>query len=90
VREAVYDFWPDMRPHPKDCDCEQCVERRAEREAEAIREARRKPRKLPVGPKMDYGSMLSGAAAAERVEIMDQHDASRQRRGTIEVEARYS
>src|SRR5580765_2541614 len=77
IKEAVWLHFPDLKPHPADCQCEKCV---AERAAVAAA-AKRKPRRAakPKMVKVDHGSMREGSAAAENVELISREDSSRQR-----------
>lgn len=57
VRDVMWAEFPNMKPHPPDCDCDRCQGRG--RKAPAIREK-----------KIDYGAYGKGRAAGEEAEII--------------------
>ena len=58
VREAMYDFFPDMRPHPANCQCDKCT--------------RERNRRLPAYKPRTYSdaAIARGAKAGRDAEIL--------------------
>lgn len=57
VRDAVWEFYPDLKPHEKGCECERCKQRR-------------KPvRYRQDNRKVDYAARAAGEAAGKRARI---------------------
>jgi hypothetical protein len=57
VQDAVWDMFPDLRPHPEDCECQQC-------------KAKRKPvRYYTDNRKTDWAAYAAGTEAADEVRI---------------------
>lgn len=71
VKEAVWDFFPDLRPHPADCDCDRC-HRCSDPKCNRTncRIARQPVRYRSVaGPKIDYAAREAGRAAGRKADI---------------------
>jgi Protein of unknown function (DUF2786) len=58
VQEFVYNEFPSLRPHKRDCDCSECVERR-----------KRKPTIYKDNRKVDYEARREGYEAGARADI---------------------
>jgi hypothetical protein len=75
IQEEVYKEYPDLKPHPPECECDDCHTRKC-RDENCVRPrcvAKRKPIKLraasQAGPKIDWAARNAGRAAAEKADI---------------------
>jgi hypothetical protein len=77
-RQAVYDFFPELAPHARDCACDECERRRLShqrwQEAQDRREARGRGRELAVYDRLfdrtDWEVREAGSKAGEAAEII--------------------
>jgi len=72
VRSAMWDMFEDMRPHPDDCECDQCHEcddPDCERPRCKAKRDKRKPVKARE-VRMDWGVVARGSKAAQEVQII--------------------
>lgn len=79
AREAMYEDFPELRPHPEDCDCDSC--HRCD-DPECTRTgcvARRKPVKYrgPQGRRMVGAGLVAGKDAGEKARIVTQSEGLR-------------
>lgn len=72
VREQVYVIWPDLRPHPTDCECAECKERR-------------KPVRTRRAPEYTYDPRAQdqGRDAGSRVALQNPAGARLRQRGEL-------
>jgi hypothetical protein len=80
VREAMWDLFPELRPHPDDCDCDgchECDDPKCNRPNCKAKRSKRVPAK-PVTVRWSRSAEQAGHAAGQRVEIIS--DASQLRR----------
>lgn len=71
VLEAMYQAFPDLRPHPADCDCDSCHFCRDPKcQRRACVEARKPIRfRSSAGPKIDHAAREAGREAGRRAQI---------------------
>jgi hypothetical protein len=77
VKDAVWIHFPELKPHPENCECESCVDRREAAAKTATKKTRKGPK--PRYVKIDRGSMDEGSLAAQQVELVQRGDDTRQR-----------
>jgi hypothetical protein len=78
VEEAVWDFFPDLRPHPDDCDCDDCHWRKCNDEScqrpvcvrmrMPVKQSRARSYKIPTRS-VDHQAIAAGREAGRKAKI---------------------
>lgn len=75
IQEMVYEIWPDLKPHPRDCQCDKCRRLRAQMR----KPTRYKQDKRPI----DHSAIEAGRQAGRKVDLQNNPD--RRVRATPEI-----
>lgn len=70
--KALYDAFPELKPHPKDCDCDAhhlCDDPKCKRPRCEQKRKPEKAYKAPAPLKTDYSARANGAAAAQKLDL---------------------
>jgi hypothetical protein len=79
IKEFMWDEFPDLRPHPPECECDNCHVKKCD-DPKCTRprcKAKRKPvrYRAPVGRKVDWAARAAGEAAGREVRIENNQNA---------------
>ena len=72
LMQALWDAFPELKPHPKDCDCDahhRCDDQKCKRPNCVAKRKPEKAYKAPPEPKTDYSARANGAAAAQKLDL---------------------
>lgn len=79
IDEMVYTEWPDLRPHPPNCDCDihhRCSDPKCQRYncVQARKPVRASRGRVPKAEKIDYEARAAGRAAGSQVNLSNNQD----------------